>query len=134
MTKTGLIVVVTIVILIIITGGFFLMKGDEKQTTQEIQTEQPEEEIQTESRVQTYNIEIKGFAFNPKNLKIKQGDIIIWTNKDFAKHTVTSDSGNELDSKLLAKGESYSHTFDTKGEFPYYCIPHPYMTGTIAVE
>lgn len=83
---------------------------------------------------QTHEINIQGFAFSPKELTIQVGDTIIWTNLDSTQHTVTSDSGTELDSEYLSKDETYSHTFTTVGNFAYHCIPHPSMKGTITVE
>ena len=82
----------------------------------------------------TYNADIKNFAYSPSTLTVKKGDTIIWTNQDTTKHTVTSDSGSELDSELLGKGETYSHTFSTEGTFAYHCTPHPYMKAKIIVE
>ncbi len=81
-----------------------------------------------------YNIEINNFAFSQDNLNIKVGETIVWTNKDSAKHTVTSDTGSELDSEVLSKGQSYSHTFNVAGEFDYHCNLHSYMKGKIIVE
>ncbi len=86
------------------------------------------------SKIKTYPVTIENFAFSPSSLTIKKGEKVIWTNQDSAAHTVTSDSGNELGSKLLAKGESYSHIFNTVGTFNYHCTPHPYMKGIIIVE
>lgn len=86
------------------------------------------------SSPQSYTIDISGFAFKPDALTIKAGDSVTWTNKDSAKHTVTSDSGDELDSILLSKGETYSHTFNTPGEYSYHCTPHPYMKAKIIVQ
>ncbi|MEK6885926.1 MAG: cupredoxin family copper-binding protein [Nanoarchaeota archaeon] len=85
------------------------------------------------SFAQTYDIELKGFAFNPITLNIKAGDTIVWTNKDPAKHTVTSDSGTELDSALFGQGETYSHTFTTAGTYNYHCAPHTSMKGKVIV-
>src|SRR3989344_4454910 len=82
----------------------------------------------------TYNIDIQDFAYKTKTLTIIKGDTVIWTNRDSVRHTVTSDSGNELDSELLSQGGSYSHTFVQTGTYDYHCKPHPYMTGTIIVE
>ncbi len=86
------------------------------------------------SESETHNIEIVDFSFNPLTLTINQGDTIVWTNRDSAKHTVTSNSGSELGSELLGKDESYSHTFNTKGTFKYHCTPHPGMTGLVQVQ
>ncbi len=30
-------------------------------------------------------------------------------------------------------GLTYSHTFEESGEFPYFCMVHPWMTGTVTV-
>lgn len=81
-----------------------------------------------------YEIQIKDFAFSSKELKIKKGDSVTWTNFDAIKHTVTSDSRGELNSKLLSANENYQHTFNDAGIFNYHCAPHPYMKGTIIVE
>ena len=81
----------------------------------------------------THSIEIVDFSFTPLTLTINRGDTVLWTNSDSAKHTVTSNSGSELDSELFGKDESYSHTFNTKGTFKYHCTPHPGMTGLVQV-
>lgn len=87
-----------------------------------------------QSNIQTYNIEIKGFAFSPSTLTINIGDIVIWTNKDSVSHTVTSDSGNELNSPTFGKDGTYSHTFNIAGTFDYHCKPHSLMKGKIIVK
>src|SRR3989338_2918231 len=86
------------------------------------------------SQPQTYTAEISNFAFSPSEIRIKAGDTVVWTNKDSARHTITSDSGSELSSALLSDGESYSHTFSTLGTFNYHCSLHPYMKAKIIVE
>ncbi len=136
--KTGLIIGI-VIIAVLVVGGFFLMSGN-KQTTgintnnELITNQETNTQTTTQEKLTTHNIEISNFAFSPKEIKIKKGDTIIWTNKDSAKHTITSDSGNELDSDLLADGESYSHTFTETGAFDYHCTPHPYMKAKVVVE
>ena len=78
-------------------------------------------------------VELKGFAFNPPIITIKAGESITWINRDSAKHTVTSETGSELNSNLFGKDESYSHQFNTAGTYEYYCVPHPSMKGTVVV-
>lgn len=35
----------------------------------------------------------------------------------------------------IEEGETYSHTFETAGRFPYFCIPHESSRrGTVIVE
>ena len=82
----------------------------------------------------TVTVEIKDFAFNPATITIKKGTTVTWTNQDSAPHTVTSESGNELDSPTLSKGQSYSHTFNEVGTFSYYCTIHPRIKGNVVVE
>jgi len=94
----------------------------------------PTENNSDSSLAKTYAIGISGFTFSPETLVIKVGDTVTWTNQDSAKHTVTSDSGSELNSELLRKGEGYSHTFTQAGIYEYHCEPHPYMTGKVVVE
>lgn len=80
------------------------------------------------------NIEIKNFAFNPNEVKIKKGETLTWTNYDSTPHTVTSDSRNELNSETLNKGDKYSHTFSEIGTFDYHCNFHTGMKGKVIVE
>jgi plastocyanin len=81
----------------------------------------------------TYNVEITNFAFSPAELTIKRGDSVIWVNRDYTEHKITSDSG-ELDSGYLKEGKIYDHVFDTVGTFHYYSSFYPSMTGKIIVE
>lgn len=83
----------------------------------------------------TVALAIENFAFAPKEITIKQGTTITWTNKDQARHDVTPDEAKPgaPRSELLGQGESYSFTFTTAGEFNYYCSPHPYMKGKVTV-
>lgn len=43
---------------------------------------------------------------------IKRGDSVSWLNGDSVQHTVTSNTGSELNSALLPKGATYKHTFN----------------------
>ncbi|MCU0678895.1 MAG: plastocyanin/azurin family copper-binding protein [Planctomycetes bacterium] len=79
------------------------------------------------------SVAIMDFAYTPGELTVKVGETVTWTNQDSMAHTVTSDSGIELDSELFGQGESYSHTFAEAGEYAYYCKPHPFMKGKIIV-
>jgi plastocyanin len=40
----------------------------------------------------------------------------------------------ELDSGDFAAGVVFQHTFSTAGSFPYHCIHHGAMTGTVVVS
>ena len=79
------------------------------------------------------SVDIKGFAYDQATLTISKGTTVTWTQHDSAVHTVTSVSGNVLDSQNLAKGETFSYTFDEAGTFEYYCTIHPSMKGEVVV-
>lgn len=80
------------------------------------------------------SVNIQSFAFSPADLTVNLGDTVVWTNKDSVAHTVTSDSGTELDSPQIPNGQTYSHKFATAGTFTYHCSLHPSMKGTITVK
>ena len=139
----GLVIILVIVFIALVAAGLLIFSGDNEP--QDIsgggvpetnnQTETPiDTGTETQTQPQTYNIEIENYAFSPSTLTVNVGDTIIWTNKDSTQHTVTSDSGNELNSQYLSNGNTYSHTFTQTGTYKYHCRPHPYMKGTIVVE
>ncbi len=78
-------------------------------------------------------VAIKNFAFSPAEVRVRAGATVTWTNEDGVGHTVTADGGS-FGSALLARGQSFSHTFATPGTYPYSCSPHPNMRGTVVVE
>ena len=77
---------------------------------------------------------IRNMAFDPPALTVKTGMTVTWINQDTFVHTVTSDSGNELDSGTLSQGQTYSHIFNSAGIFDYHCGTHPSMKAKIIVE
>lgn len=81
--------------------------------------------------------------YDPDELKVKKGDKITVNNADTMPHTVTNgesgsdpNSGKLFDTSIINGGDSVE--IDTAavdaGEHPYYCMVHPYMTGTLTVE
>lgn len=78
---------------------------------------------------------ISNFSFGPAKLTVKKGTTVTWTNQDDAHHDITPTKGADdfKASKLLAKGESHTFTFDQVGEYSYKCSPHPYMKATVTV-
>jgi len=83
-------------------------------------------------------INIVDFDFSEKNIKIKKGTTVTWTNKGDVPHNVQKDGVGErfsapeesavkddvLAGQLIKTGETYSFTFGETGEFPYHCAPH----------
>lgn len=77
-------------------------------------------------------VDIRNTAFATASVKVAVGATVRWTNSDVAGHTVTADNGS-FDSKDIAGGGSYSHTFTAAGTVSYKCTIHPEMTGTVIV-
>jgi len=77
-------------------------------------------------------------CYIPYKITVHPKDKVIWSNDDTAAHTVTSGTpadgpdGN-FDSSLFMAGTTFSHTFDTLGEYPYFCMVHPWMQGSVLV-
>ena len=77
-------------------------------------------------------------CFIPYVVTIDVGTTVTWSNDDIAAHTVTS--GNKDDgpdgvfgSSLFLAGATFEHTFDVAGEYPYFCMVHPWMAGVVIV-
>ncbi len=67
-------------------------------------------------------------------LRIPVGTTVTWTNDDPEMiHTVTEVDG-VFDSGFMSSGDAWSYTFDTPGEYEYYCLPHPWMRAMVIVE
>jgi len=78
-------------------------------------------------------------CFIPSSVSIMKGDTVVWSNDDTAAHTVTSGSpangpSGMFDSSLLIGGKSFEHTFDSSGSVDYFCMVHPWMTGSVQVS
>ena len=76
--------------------------------------------------------------YNPEHITIIVGDKVTWSNDDTSAHTVTSGSPSTgpldvFDSSLFMAGATFSHTFNQPGFFKYYCMVHPWKTGTVTV-
>jgi amicyanin len=83
------------------------------------------------SSAATVQVNISNFKFQPQSVTIQKGDTVTWTNQDTVAHDVKfSDS----ESPSLNKGDLYSKTFNTPGNYGYFCDIHPYMKGTVIVK
>ncbi|MES3516154.1 MAG: plastocyanin/azurin family copper-binding protein [Natronomonas sp.] len=107
-----------------------------------------------------FDIGMSANAFLPNHLTIDVGETVVWGNNGSRGHTVTADpdgipdeatffASGDFDTESAAReswfdarsgniapGETYAHTFDVRGQHPYYCIPHEDagMAGVIVVE
>ncbi len=77
-------------------------------------------------------VSIANFAFQPTPLTVVRSATVTWTNNDSMPHTVTADDGS-FDSKSIAPGSTFSHTFTTVGTVAYHCTFHGSMHGSVIV-
>jgi len=103
-----------------------------------------------------------GLVFDPDSLTIAPGDTVVWENGGAVGHSVTAYedelpddaeyfasggfdseqaardaySAGDPDSGDVPGGASWEHTFETEGEYEYFCIPHEQagMVATLTVE
>jgi plastocyanin len=82
-------------------------------------------------------------AYQPNPIQVSVGNTVTWTNNDSQPHTVTSGSNGQPDNKfnsspnfspLLNPGQTFSFTFTQAGDYPYFCMLHPNMVGTVTVS
>lgn len=71
--------------------------------------------------------------FVPETLKVKQGDAVVWTNKDFFPHTATAD-GEVFDSGNIDSQRQWQYVAKKPGEYVYSCKLHPTMKATLVVQ
>jgi plastocyanin/5-hydroxyisourate hydrolase-like protein (transthyretin family) len=78
-------------------------------------------------------------CFLPNPTIIDVGDTVSFSNTDTVAHTFTSGSPSNgpngiFDSSLLMSGDNYEFTFENAGQYDYFDMVHPWMTGTIVVQ
>lgn len=84
------------------------------------------------------SVELEQFAYLPAELEVAVGTAVTWTNLDDTEHTVTSgtpdapDKGT-FDHDLEGADDRFTFTFNAAGTYPYHCVLHPFMQGTITV-
>ena len=81
----------------------------------------------------TVIIDLQGMRYGEQRTRVPLGTRVVWVNRDAVVHTSTSRTG-AWNSGLIPPGGSWDWTFDEPGEFPYFCVPHPFMTGVVEVE
>ena len=77
-------------------------------------------------------------CYIPNSATVSFGGTVTFHNTDTAAHTFTAGTGGGgptgiFDSGLVLAGHSFEWTATTAGVIPYFCMVHPWMTGTITV-
>ncbi len=83
-----------------------------------------------------------GLRFDPESFEISVGDTVLWEwvgsghNISYDDGAVPSGTDWEGDDEdIYGEGHTHSFTFETAGEYDYYCVPHRSsgMTGSFTV-
>lgn len=149
----GKIIIAIVVLVLVAAGAYYLVFGnnqnqaplpsDQNTTVSTPATQTPTEPTTSTSTTPkttktpaatNVTVVIKNFAFSPASLTIKAGTKVTWINNDVAPHTVTSDSGNLLNSPTIAPGQSFSFTFNNISTTNYHCKIHPMMKASVTVN
>ncbi|MEX2312739.1 MAG: plastocyanin/azurin family copper-binding protein [Nitrosopumilaceae archaeon] len=77
--------------------------------------------------------------YDPQDITVSIGTTVKWINNDETIHTVTSGTlelgpSGIFDSSILNAGSSFEHTFSSAETVDYYCVVHPWMTGSVTTE
>jgi plastocyanin len=82
-------------------------------------------------------------SFFPRDIATVVGanNTVIWNNTDSVAHTVTAEAGqpdprfdkSAATSNFVQPGEEFKFTFTRPGTYHYFCVPHPWMRGTVIV-
>ena len=78
-------------------------------------------------------------CYIPYEVTVDVGGVVTWSNDDTAAHTVTGGSAADgpsgvFDSSLFMAGTTFEHKFEAAGDFPYFCMVHPWMQGMVVVQ
>jgi nitrite reductase (NO-forming) len=77
-------------------------------------------------------------AYQPNPIQVSVGTTVTWTNNDAQPHTATSGENvtpdGRFDSGIMAPAATFDFTFTEAGEYPYFCLLHPNMVGTVSVS
>ena len=84
----------------------------------------------------TVDVGMENIQYVPKDVKVKAGGTVRWTNSDSTTHTVTKQSGPgpKFDSENMQVGAKFEAKLDAPGKIVYVCEIHPNQTGTVTVE
>jgi plastocyanin len=131
------------------TAKAFNFSGSDETSTAPIEPEPVVEEpvVVVENAVSTTTIQnaqgsstpgCEPDCYIPRVASIEKNALITFENNDTAAHTTTSGTPSDgpsgiWDSSLMMNGQSFSVRLSDVGEYPYFCMVHPWMIGTILV-
>ena len=79
-------------------------------------------------------VQIDLSCFTPTVVDVTVGRTVRFVNTSVMPHTVTGVGGTFGNTTVLDKGDTLDAAFHKIGVFPYYCVLHPGMTGSVVVS
>ena len=77
-------------------------------------------------------------CFVPNEVFVDMGGTVTWKNIDVSGHTISAgnvmQSSGLFDSGMIAPNQTFTHTFDEVGSYPYFCMLHFWEAGIVTVE
>jgi plastocyanin len=91
------------------------------------------------ARSQEPEVEMEDFAFRPARIGVRPGQVVIWKNRDRARHNATSVkrvNGRRVFRTATRgfRGEATAKAPRRLGTYGYFCTVHPQMKGTLVVR
>lgn len=132
-------------ILLLLVGAFLLLSNnsDTTEPTNNPITEQPLNEEQSTSATpaaEATSVSLTSTGFSPKDITIKKGAKVIWTNNSGAPATIDSTphpihtSYPELNLGNFMNGETLEFVFPEAGKFNYHNHLNSSQGGSVTVE
>jgi plastocyanin len=79
-------------------------------------------------------VTIKDYLYEPADITVPVGTTVKFTNEDSTPHTATSKEAGVFESGPIKTGKTSTIKLEKAGTYQYYCVFHPFMSGTITVE
>ena len=85
---------------------------------------------------ETVRVGMQDIQYVPKEVTVKAGGTVRWTNSDSVPHTVTKRGGPgaKFDSGTIEVGGTFEQKLTRPGRVDYVCKIHPNQTGRVTVE
>lgn len=140
--------IVVLVLAILLAGGWWFLNNRQTLAPSPSPTQTPTLSQVNESTTSTgleesasgSQVSISATGFSQKDIKIKAGEKVTWTNQDSAMHNVSSavhpthQVYPPLNLGNISAGESKSLIFPDKGIYKYHDHLNPSLFGSVTVE
>ncbi len=123
-------------------GGFGLAAGETSTKSTSVVADQTSTVnwtlVPSVAPPKTIDVSLDASRFRPPDVTIARGDTVRWVNAQPIAHNITPDSrtmpGVWRTQNIPARpGYTFSHTFESSGNFTYRCTLHIGMTGVVRV-